>query len=273
MNISAGTKISSLIKDNPASIEAIASINRHFEKLRNPVLRKILAPRITIADAAKIGGCTVDDFFKKLLPLGFVVSPDAARPTADSLPVKERPDFMQKINRRNILVLDVRPDLSSGKDPFQKIMQALSSLPPEKVLLIINTFEPLPLINILKKRGFEYYTEVFVNGITRTYLKSKEGKNTGELKNTSFDNAAKDDFTKTIENYKDKMKEIDVRDLEMPLPMITILQELQLLPEGHALFVNHKKIPQFLFPELQEKKFSWLINEAGAGDIKLLIFR
>ena len=42
MQIAANTKISVLIKENPAAIDAIATINKHFEKLRNPVLRKIL---------------------------------------------------------------------------------------------------------------------------------------------------------------------------------------------------------------------------------------
>ncbi|MDX5436888.1 MAG: DUF1858 domain-containing protein, partial [Pontibacter sp.] len=56
MEIAANTKISAILKANPDAIEAIAAINRHFEKLRNPLLRKILASRVTIADAARIGG-------------------------------------------------------------------------------------------------------------------------------------------------------------------------------------------------------------------------
>ncbi|MBI2271214.1 MAG: DUF2249 domain-containing protein [Bacteroidetes bacterium] len=273
MNISANTKISSLIKANPASIEAIVSINKHFEKLRNPVLRKILAPRITITDAAKIGGCTVNDFFNKLIPLGFVVLRDVAPGTNNVLPTNERPAFMQGIDAKNIITLDVRPDLASGKDPFQKIMQVVSSFFPGNVLLIINTFEPLPLINILTKRGFEYYTEVPESGITYTWLKRTNDRDIGGAKDMQVVHSTKDDFRIIADKYKHKMKVVDVRDLEMPLPMITILQELELLPDGHVLFVNHKKIPQFLLPELKEKKFSWVIDEAGEGDIKLLIFR
>ncbi|WP_460879947.1 hypothetical protein [Pontibacter rugosus] len=36
MEIAANTKIAALIKENEKAIEAIASINKHFEKLRNP---------------------------------------------------------------------------------------------------------------------------------------------------------------------------------------------------------------------------------------------
>jgi len=34
-------------------------------------LRKVLAKRVSIADAAKVGGAKVEDFYKVLKPLGF----------------------------------------------------------------------------------------------------------------------------------------------------------------------------------------------------------
>lgn len=54
MKINRQTKISAIIRHNSAAIEAI---NPHFNKLRNPILRKVLAPRVTVEDAALIGGC------------------------------------------------------------------------------------------------------------------------------------------------------------------------------------------------------------------------
>ncbi len=55
--------------------------------------------------------------------------------------------------------------------------------------------------------------------------------------------------------------------------MMTILEELDQLPADHALYVNHKRIPMFLLPELEDRKFehrSWEIEE---GNVKLLIFK
>ncbi len=43
MKINSQTKISALIKDNPNTIEAIVSVNPYFSKLKNPLLRGILA--------------------------------------------------------------------------------------------------------------------------------------------------------------------------------------------------------------------------------------
>lgn len=71
MYINEDTKISALIRHNPKSIDAIVSISNNFDKLKNPILRKILASRVSIKQAAKIGGSTIEAFYDKLTPLGF----------------------------------------------------------------------------------------------------------------------------------------------------------------------------------------------------------
>ena len=73
MQISASTKISTLIKENEGVIDVIASINKHFKKLQNPFLRKMLAPRVSIADAARVGGVPVCVMIDKLRDFGFEV--------------------------------------------------------------------------------------------------------------------------------------------------------------------------------------------------------
>lgn len=274
MTISASTKISELIKSNPASIDAIVSINKHFEKLRNPVLRKILASRVTISDAAKIGGCTVNDFFEKLLPLGFKIKNDNSKPIISPVAADKYPAFMKHLNQANVITLDVRDDLASGKDPFQKIMNTLSSVSQNNYLLIINSFEPIPLINILKKKGYECYSEQVLKDLFYTYFKKTDDKSADKHSiPSSVVLSTNNEFEKRLNSFAGNMKTIDVRNLEMPLPMVTILKELDTLPEEQALFVHHKKIPQFLLPELKERNFSWLIREDGEGDVKLLIFK
>ncbi len=273
MNISANTKISELIKANPASIDAVISINKHFEKLRNPVFRKLLASRVTISDAAKIGGCSADDFFKRLSPLGFTVTPDTIQIKNNIMNIKERPAFMQNINKDKITTLDVRAGLASGTDPFQIIMDTLSAMPHDNFLLIINTFEPVPLINILKRKGFESFTEEVKKGEIHTYLKNTSSEIFDKKDCIPPSHHVVNELSIMQNTYAEKTKTIDVRHLEMPQPMAVILQELNILPKGWALLVQHKKIPQFLLPELQENNFSWLISEDADDDVKLLIFR
>lgn len=73
MTINANTKIAAILKHNADALDAIVSISPKFEKLRNPLLRKIMAGRTSLAMASKIGGCSVNDFFVKLQPLGFEI--------------------------------------------------------------------------------------------------------------------------------------------------------------------------------------------------------
>ncbi|HNA34565.1 MAG TPA: DUF2249 domain-containing protein, partial [Flavobacteriales bacterium] len=82
-----------------------------------------------------------------------------------------------------------------------------------------------------------------------------------------------DDFDARVEQFADRTTTIDVRHLEMPLPMLTILDALEHLPEGHALYVDHKRIPVFLLPELEERGFEYRVKEIADGDVKLFIFK
>lgn len=57
------------------------------------------------------------------------------------------------------LILDVREDIRSGGEPFPKIMAAVQSLKPGQALVIINSFEPRPLYEVLGARGFHHEVE------------------------------------------------------------------------------------------------------------------
>jgi hypothetical protein len=61
--------------------------------------------------------------------------------------------------------------------------------------------------------------------------------------------------------------------MEMPKPMMTILEALDVLADDQALYVYHKRIPVFLLPELQERKFDYRIKKIGDGEVYLLIFK
>lgn len=270
MKISAATKISSLLKANPAALEAIVSINKHFEKLRNPVLRKVLAPRVTIADAAKMGNCSVDVFFEKLKAIGFEIETisETIETVSEIIPL---PEFVISSNDSNTMKLDVRNEISNGRDPFQIIMKTVDELPVNFVLLLINSFEPVPLIKILSKKGFLHYTKTLADGTVYTYL--KKGATTAPVKIETTSSNSTEDFISLTKRFCEKIKTIDVRNLEMPLPMTTILAALENLPSDMALFVHHKKIPQFLFPELQERNFKWSIEEKSENEVDLIIYK
>ncbi|WP_137285762.1 DUF2249 domain-containing protein [Halorussus salinisoli] len=51
--------------------------------------------------------------------------------------------------------LDVR---EIDGEPFEDIMAALEDLSTDESLLLVNSFEPEPLYDVLTQRGFEYET-------------------------------------------------------------------------------------------------------------------
>ncbi|GHO83616.1 DUF2249 domain-containing protein [Dictyobacter formicarum] len=55
-------------------------------------------------------------------------------------------------------VLDVRPDLASGGEPFVRIMEAAFTIQPGGTLVIIAPFEPVPLYDALGAQGFTHET-------------------------------------------------------------------------------------------------------------------
>lgn len=269
MIVNAQTKISNLIKENPEAIEVIATINKHFSKLKNPFLRKLLAPRVNVAEAAKIGDVPVNEFLDRLKKIGFEVeygnnNPEKTRPAT-------KPD-MEEINKRKLVSMDVRPDIEKGEDPFKVIMAAIKKLPDDSVLEIINIFEPIPLISHLKDKGYSSFTDRPDDGAVHTYFwKAEEGRQDEELQ--EVEEVEEPSFEQKLKSFGDKIKTIDVRGLEMPEPMMNILIETEKLPEGYGLYVHHQRIPQYLLPELKKRGLNILHHKEDENNVKLLIYK
>ena len=267
MIINANTKISSILKQDAAALNAIISISQKFEKLRNPLVRKVMAGRTSLAMASKLGGCNVEDFYRALEPLGFKIDRQT-KPIDDG---KETlPGFITSLKKERLTELDVRPVIASGNDPLQMIMEQVKTVQPGQVLKIINTFEPTPLILMLKKKGFETYTDKINHGHIETYFhKTAEANSTAAKKEPP----AANDWHGMIQKFSDRIQKIDVRHLEMPQPMLAILKALDDLPNETALYVYHKRIPVFLLPELQQKDLDYRIKEINDGEVHLMIFK
>ncbi len=269
MYINENTKISVLINYNPKSVDAIVSISNNFDKLKIPILRKVLASRVSIKQAAKIGGSSVDEFYNKLIPLGFKIKENTINSKKNL--VEPSSNHFQEIKEENVVDLDVREMLKAGKDPFNVIMNALSNLSTNSVLKIINTFEPTPLISILSKKGYVHNTIIIEKQLVHTYFK-KDSAIIFDNKEIS-DNNSSEEITIVLKSFGTNIKELDVRHLEMPLPMAMILNELPSLPDDYILLVNHKKVPKFLFPELAERGYQWRIQIISENNVKLFIFK
>ncbi len=297
MLVTKDTKISKILKEKPEAIDVIAAIHPNFKKLQNPILRRSLATRVSVKDAARIGKVPVNDFLKALQQAGFEVElvPDDFQNTPD-LEIMP-PDFSGK----EIIELDVRPIIHQGKDPFGYINKTARKIKPGQVLLIINDFEPIPLVDYLIGKNFVHWMTQDADGNYLTYFKlnckkpgllqrlfgkknvpckyhdihPKFSKNKQE--NTQKSTFKKDmqdvDFEQIKQQFDGKLPEVDVRHLEMPMPMQTILERLETLPEDEALFVHHKRIPQFLLPELEKRGYTLVSKEKSPDYTYLIIYK
>lgn len=52
--------------------------------------------------------------------------------------------------------VDARPIIKAGDEPFDTIMNAVTSLSDHEELVVIAPFEPVPLEGVLSSQGFTY---------------------------------------------------------------------------------------------------------------------
>ena len=177
-----------------------------------------------------------------------------------------------KKNIKNLVSLDVRPTLESGEDPFNIIMKEVKMLKEEETLQIINSFEPIPLIKKLESKGYDSWTERPNEGEVHTFFRMNKTKWVDNEIEESVKKSTKN-FDEELAYFGDNIRRIDVRGLEMPEPMVQILKEIETLENGQALFVDHKKIPQFLLPELEVRNYDILYKEIDCNHTILLIYK
>jgi uncharacterized protein (DUF2249 family) len=266
MVVNADTKIGAILKASPEALEKIVSLSPKFEKLRNPILRKMMAGRVSIGMAATIGGVKVEDFFEALTTLGFELK-EIRHEKRDQKALM--PAFLEQLIPEDIQELDVRPVLASGIDPLKIILGRVKELKHGQVLKIINTFEPTPLIHLLKEKGFMAYVDVInPDHIETWFYKQKSEGLGGSLPECDMTQGWED----VLKRYEGMLKYVDVRDLQMPLPMMTILEAIDKLSSRNALYVYHKRIPVFLLPELKSRNMEYRTKVISDNEVHLLIF-
>jgi uncharacterized protein (DUF2249 family) len=158
--------------------------------------------------------------------------------------------------------LDVREDIRRGIEPFARIMTAVKGLHGEEVLVLRAPFEPIPLYDVLGRRGFAHWTERRSSDDWAVWFYREP---------TSADRGGPADLQASATTSPGDM--VDVRGLEPPLPMVRILERLDALGPGQALLVIHERRPMLLYPQLDERGFVHETRETEPGRVEILIRR
>lgn len=257
-------KVSEVLSKYPDTLNVFIQISPHFKKLNSKVLRKALASRVTVQQAATIAGVNLNNLLFELnKSINKKINFDDINKENKVIQTVEKPEFINTLLKEKIIELDVRPIINSGKDPFLDIMNKVKSLKEDEVLLIINSFEPIPLYTVLGEKGFDHYTEKEDEAFKVYFVKSSSEKNTSDKKSKS--KISLSEFENVIE--------LDVRELPPPEPMMKIFEKLSEVDEKTILLVHHHREPLMLYPKLEERGFEAISNKIEENYYKVLIFK
>ena len=155
--------------------------------------------------------------------------------------------------------LDVREDIQRGQEPFARIMAAVKALAGDQALMLRVPFEPIPLYDVLGKRGFTHWTERRAPDDWSVWF---------------YRDAAPRREPAAVPATPARHRPVlDVRGLEPPQPMLRVLQEIDRLGSGAELEVRHDRRPMFLYPQLDERGFVHETDEPEPGLVRILIRR
>ncbi len=268
--ISAGTTLGRLLDEHPELVEVLARYHPHFGRLRNRVLRKVMAPRVTVGEAARMAGVPAADLLRVLgEALGETVQADDARPVpAEPAP---RPPALAGLGEARLVRLDVREDLRRGQEPLGRIMAAVKGLAPGQVLVVRAPFEPVPLYDVLGRRGLAHWTERQADDDWSVWFyrpdAAPSAPGAAEPAGVGAPPAA------GAPPPAPRTVTIDVRGLEPPMPMVLVLERLERLEADEQLEVIHERRPLFLYPLVVERGFVHETDEPEPGVVRILIRR
>lgn len=256
-----------MLKEYPQTLEVLLSASEHFHKLKNPILRRALAPRVTIEQAAKIAGVDLSHLLQRLnQKIGATVSlPHDPQPPSNAVPGGRHPGTARPatLARLKPHELDVRPILASGLDPLKTILQHVEQLAADEYLHLINSFEPVPLYTVLGKRGFDHYTELIAGTFhVHFYRRMPPADKMPPVPSAPAEVP-----------QRERVIEVDVRQLSPPEPMVKILETLADVDEQTLLLVHHHREPLYLYEKLQARGYQWRLQKIADNHFQLKIWK
>lgn len=155
------TKLSVALASNPAVLEYVISLKPHdFERLRNPLMRKVMPVRITLRRIANMAGIPEQEFLDNINRLAGepleVIDHNRAPVTVSA---SQAPSWMEKVDEKNIPWVDVLEGDERLADPMPPINIAVNKLKQGEVVGIKHKWEPQPLFDIWDLRGLDYWTK------------------------------------------------------------------------------------------------------------------
>jgi uncharacterized protein (DUF2249 family) len=280
--IRGGDRVSEVLAAKPSLLEVFVSVSPAFSRLRNPALRRVMARLVTVEQAARVAGVEPALLLARLNEeMGAAQSVNWGVPTEQGGNMQTVAGAASKqleeairtvaLTPERVVELDVREELRAGREPFSLIMGAVRQVPAGGALMLRAIFEPVPLYDVLKRRGFAHWTEQRApDDWVIWFLAEEQVGEAGSPRPAAA--APMAPGADPVEELPDTVV-LDVRGLEPPEPMARTLAALESLPAGATLVQLNARVPQFLIPLLEERGFQYEVREQGPDLVRLFIRR
>lgn len=161
-----------LAMDEERMLATLTMMSPQFDRLRYPRLRRAMAGRVTVAQAARIAKIPLAD---ALYVLNLALGQDEAELSAEVLSQSSRDDYECRDTNPPVKpaqiagvddeaecvhFLDLMSLHESRIDPLPSVARGLAMLKGTcRILLIRHPFDPVPLRDLLAKRGYVSWAE------------------------------------------------------------------------------------------------------------------
>jgi uncharacterized protein (DUF2249 family) len=247
--ISGDTTVARLLDEHPALLDFLVTYHEHFARLRDEALRTMMAPRVTVSEAARMAGVDPGELLHALRrAAGEPDDASAGAGDAAAAAPQPMPIALAALPAERRVDLDLREDIRRGEEPFARIMAAVKRLGEDEALVIRTPFEPIPLYDVLGKRGLAHWTETrAADDCAVWFYRAAVARMADVCPAMTDEPAAEAPAPRTVT--------LDVRGLEPPLPMVLVLERLEALRAGEQLEIFHDRRPMFLYPQLESRGF------------------
>jgi len=271
-------RVNDVLARDERLVDVFVRHSTHFNKLRNRAMRRVMGRLVTVQDAARLASVPVDELLRDLnAALGIGGAPPA--PTVRATP---RAGGVHPGNAP-VVTVDVRNDLREGREPLPRIMVGVSTLLFDEVLEVRAIFEPVPLLALLRRRGFasesvqhgpdDWSVYFWRDHSVAPPLTTSGHATTPARESMPAPGAAHAAAELPARAADDATMWLDVRNLQPPEPLVRTLAALEELPAGRQLVQVNSRVPQLLLPMLAERGFACELDESHTDHVLLRIWR
>ncbi|MDR3615307.1 MAG: hypothetical protein P4L53_17240 [Candidatus Obscuribacterales bacterium] len=157
------SKLSEALNAHPAVLDYIISLNPgEFERLRNPLMRKVMPQRITLRRVAVMAGIKEVEIVARVNEIaGLPIDLSAPSSHHEQLPGSpaDKPGWLIHAAPEEIIWVDLIPTDEVLGDPMPTVSTAINTMKHGSIVGIKHKWEPQPFYDIWYARGFDFWAE------------------------------------------------------------------------------------------------------------------